>query len=171
MSRLKEKITAFLLQFPPWFKYSESHFNKLQSLMIQLPSEYKYIVEFRDNSWFNSDILVQFIDGTQKILGTTYMPELIPYYMKNQKYYYVRLIGDRELIVFNQIQREQKNALNNLYENIQGLSKTREVYEIFIIVNNHFQGFAPESVNNLRKKFGVKFHKFNPQTSLSDYVK
>jgi uncharacterized protein YecE (DUF72 family) len=170
MEVLKEKIKAFLLQFPPWFKYSESHFYKLRSLLNLLPFEYKYIIELRDNSWFNSNILLKFIDGNQIILGTTYMPELIPYYMENQKYYYIRLIGDRKLTIFNRIQRNQKDALNDLYKNIQNLNKIPEIYEIFIIVNNHFQGFAPESVNNLRKKFGIDFHSYNPQKSLTEYL-
>jgi len=171
MEPLKGKIKAFLLQFPPWFKYSESHFSKLKTLFNELPSEYNYIVELRDNSWFNSEILTQFIDGNQIILGTTYMPGIIPYYMENQKIYYIRLIGDRELTVFNRIQRTQKNALIDLYKNVQNLREIPEIHEIFIIVNNHFQGSAPESVNNLRKKFGINFHSYNSQKSLSEYVK
>lgn len=171
MKLLKEKIMAFLFQFPPWFKFSESHLGKLKSLFKELPSEYKYIVELRDNSWFYSEILTQFIDGDQVILGTTYMPEVIPYYMENQNYYYIRLIGDRKLTIFNRIQRNQKDALIDLYKNVQNLNKISEIYEIFIIVNNHFQGSAPESVNNLRKKFGINFHSYNPQKSLTEYVK
>lgn len=171
MELLKGKIKAFLLQFPPWFKYSERHFGKLKSILNELPSEYKYIVELRDNSWFNSEILLKFIDGNQIILGTTYMPGVVPYYLENQKYYYIRLIGDRKLTVFNRIQRNQKDALIDLYKNVQNLNKIPEIYEIFIIVNNHFQGSAPESVNHLRKKFGIRFHSFNPQKSLAEYVK
>ena len=170
MGLLNGKIKAFLLQFPPWFKFSESHFGKLRSLLNELPSEYKFIVELRDNSWFNSEILTQFIDGNKIILGTTYMPKIIPYYMENQKFYYIRLIGDRELTIFNRIQRDQKNALIDLYKNVQVLREIPEIYEIFIIVNNHFQGSAPESVNNLRKKFGIKFHSFNSQKSMSEYI-
>lgn len=170
MEPLRGKIKAYLLQFPPWFKYSESHLNKLKSLLNNLPSEYKYIIELRDNSWFNSKILLIFIDGNQIILGTTYMPEVIPYYMENQSFYYIRLIGDRKLTVFNRIQRNQKDALLNLYKNVQNLNRKPEIYEIFIIVNNHFQGSAPESVNNLRKKFGISFHSVNPQKSLTEYA-
>jgi len=99
------------------------------------------------------------------------MPGVIPYYVENQKSYYIRLIGDRKLTVFNRIQRDQKDALNNLYKNVQNLIKIPEISEIFIIVNNHFQGSAPESVNNLRKKFGISYHSFNKQKSLTEYIK
>jgi uncharacterized protein YecE (DUF72 family) len=170
LDSLKAKINAILLQFPPWFKYSDRHFTKLKSLINELPSDYRYIIELRDDSWFMFEILNQFIDGKQFILATTYMPGLLPYYLKNQKIYYIRLIGDRELRVFNQIQRDQNNAIEDLYKNVQNLRKKPEIYEIFIIVNNHFQGFGPESVNNLRKKFGIEFHSYTSQKSLSEYV-
>jgi hypothetical protein len=48
--------------------------------------------------------------------------------------------------------------------------KTPNIYEIFIIVNNHFQGFAPESVNMIKKKFGLSYRQFSSQTSLIDFM-
>jgi len=170
LKHLKPKIEAFLLQFPPWFRYSEDHLQKLKLLLNEIPPEYKYIIELRDDSWFNTEILFKFIDGNQKILGTTYMPGLTPYYMQNQRFYYIRLIGDRELTVFNRIQREQKESLTHFSTSIQDLKNIPNIYEIFIIVNNHFQGFAPESVNKLKKKFGIKFRSFNNQKSLTDFI-
>ncbi|MFX1600066.1 MAG: DUF72 domain-containing protein, partial [Promethearchaeota archaeon] len=127
-------------------------------------------IELRDNSWFDPEILSKFIDGKNKILGTTYMPTIIPYYLPTQSYYYIRLIGDRELTFFNRIQRDQKDALNNLYKNVQSIIKKPNIYEIFIIVNNHFQGMAPESVNDLKKKFGLSYRSFSNQKSLTDFI-
>ncbi len=167
---LQGKISGFLLQFPPWFNFSEKHLEQLNNLFKTLPSENKYIVELRDNSWFKHEILSNFINGKNVIFGTTYMPNITPYYMLNQNFYYIRLIGDRELTIFNRIQRNQTEALNDLYKNIQNLVKISNVYEIFIIVNNHFQGFAPESVNNLKKKFGLSYRNFNKQKSLIDFT-
>ncbi|MFX0024687.1 MAG: DUF72 domain-containing protein, partial [Candidatus Hermodarchaeota archaeon] len=170
LSKLDSKIDSFLFQFPPWFKYSEDHLQKLISLLQLVPSKYKYIIELRDNSWYNTEILSTFIDGENVVLGTTYMPGIIPYYMLNQKKYYIRLIGDRELSIFNRIQRDQNDALVDLYDNVQKLLKNPNIYEIFIIVNNHFQGFAPESVNMIKKKFGLSYHSFSNQTHLTDFL-
>jgi len=170
MEHLNGKIKAFLLQFPPWFKYTESHLRKLNSLLKVIPSEFKYIIELRDNSWFNPIILSKFIDGKKIILGTTYKPGIIPYYLDNQNNYYIRLIGDRELTIFNRIQREQKNSLSDLNENIEKLVKLPNIYEIFIIVNNHFAGFAPQSANELKKQWGLSYHQFNTQKSLIDFL-
>ncbi|MFX1454296.1 MAG: DUF72 domain-containing protein [Promethearchaeota archaeon] len=170
LSLLKDKIEFFLFQFPPWFNYSEIHQRKLKLLINQLPSESKYIIELRDNSWYNPRILSNFIDGKRIILGTTYKPGILPYYLENQNVYYIRLIGDRELTTFNRIQRDQKNSLSDLRRNIEILEKKPNIYEIFIIVNNHFAGFAPESVNQLKKQWGLKFYHFNTQKSLIDFM-
>lgn len=168
---LNAKIEYFLLQFPPWFNYIESHLRKLKSLLKEIPLEYKYIIELRDNSWFNSEILFDFIDGKRVILGTTYKPDVMPYYLENQGNYYIRLIGNREITVFNRIQREQKISLSDLGKNIDKLIKIPNIHEIFIIVNNHFAGFAPESANELKKKLHLPFHQFTTQKSLVDFMK
>ena len=160
-----------MIQFPPWFKCSESHLSQLIILLRETPAEYRYFIELRDDSWFNPEILKKFIDGDRIVLGTTNKPNLEPFYWQNQKFYYIRLIGDRELTVFNRIQRDQKDALKDLYKNVQTLLNKPHIYEIFIIVNNHFQGAAPESVINLKKKYGLKFQNFSSQKSLIDYLK
>ncbi|MGB5909814.1 MAG: DUF72 domain-containing protein [Promethearchaeia archaeon] len=170
---LKGKILGFLFQFPPRFKYSENHVEKLMSLVNHLPknTESLYIFEFRDNSWFITENLASIIDGNKFILGTTYKPGIKPYYLPNQNHYYVRLIGDRELTLFNRIQREQKESLHDLFQSISILNKTPDIYEIFIIVNNHFQGFAPESANLIKKRLYLPFKPLNQQKSLVEYFK
>ncbi|HUW89451.1 MAG TPA: DUF72 domain-containing protein [Candidatus Nanopelagicaceae bacterium] len=169
LSPLKEKTFAYLLQFPPWFKYNEKHFHHLKYLIRELPTENNYIIELRDNSWFNEDLLHEVIGSSTIILGTTYMPGIKAYYMPRQNSYYIRLIGDRELTVFDRIQRDQKENLRNLVDCIEILKKSPSIYEIFIIVNNHFQGNAPESVNMLKEKLNLPVKTFHQQKKLSDY--
>jgi len=173
MQPLEDKISGYLFQFPPWFKYSEEHIRKMELLFNQIPSNgnLRYIIELRDDSWFNPKLLSRFIDGSKKILGTTYKPGMRSYYFPNQKSYYIRLIGDRELTAFNKIQRLQESAIMDLYNNVDTLQKDYNIYEIFIIVNNHFQGFAPESANLLKKRFNLFPKSFNKQKRLTDYIK
>ncbi len=170
MAQLEEKTSKFLLQFPPWFKYSEKHYKQLSNLLNKIPSKYSYVIELRDNSWFENKILSQIINGSQIILGTTYIPGIKPYYMPNQKVYYIRLIGDRELDVFNRIQRKQEAAIADLNKNVNNLLKSSEIYEIFIIVNNHFAGFAPESANELKKRFNLSIKRFDTQKKIFDFL-
>jgi len=167
---LKQKIFGFLLQFPPRFKFTEKHLEQLNYLVKTIPSEYKYIIELRDNSWYNPDILSNIIDGNNKILGTTYMPGFLPYHKEKQTYYYIRLIGDRALTVFNRIQRNQKEVMEEFSKNIQNLMKNPNIYEIFIIVNNHFQGHAPESINMIKQRLGLPYQSFSNQKSIIDFI-
>jgi len=170
LTPLQEKAIAFLLQFPPWFKFTEKHLNQLKKLSKELPPKNMYVIELRDNSWFKEEIFSEIIDGSKFVLGTTYMPGIKAYYAPNQSKYYIRLIGDRELTVFNRIQRTQQDRLNDLVRNLQIIKKMPNIYEIFIIVNNHFQGNAPESVNLLKKRLNLSLKEFNQQKKLSDYI-
>lgn len=166
---LSRKISYILIQFPPWFDYSEKHLNHLKFLLKIISKEYKHVIELRNDSWFESNTLQDLIDGENLILGTTYMPKISPHYWPNQKSYYIRLIGDRELTKFNTIQRPQNDALAHLTSTLSALNKDSKIKEIFIIVNNHFQGFAPESANVLKRTFGVSVHEFSSQKKLTDY--
>lgn len=168
---LGERILGFLFQFPPRFKFSKSNYEKLTILINQFPIEqnFLYIIELRDDSWFNSKKLTDIIDGKKIILGTTYKPKIKPYYYPNQEYYYIRLIGNRELTTFNRIQKEQQQSLKNLFEEIHILEKSPNIYEIFIIVNNHFQGFAPESANIIKRKLNIPYKALNYQKRVVDY--
>ena len=170
LSPLKEKTFAYLLQFPPWFKYTQKHFHHLKYLLSELPTENKYVIELRDNSWFNEDLLYKIIGSLPIIFGTTYMPGIKAYYIPKQNTYYIRLIGDRELTVFDRIQRDQKENLSDLVNNINTFKKSPNIYEIFIIVNNHFTGFSPTTVNQLKKEFNLPVINFSPQKTLKDYL-
>ena len=172
MKPLEEKISAYLVQFPPWFKYSKEHLNRINYLIHEIPfnENLKFIIELRDNSWFEPNILSKFIDGTNTILGTTYMPRISPFYYLNQKNYYIRLIGNRDLTVFNRIQREQKKAMNHMNQNVEKLLNNTNINEIFIIVNNHFAGFAPEMANSIKKMFNLSIKQFSKQKSVLDFI-
>lgn len=169
LTPLREKVLFFLFQFPPWFKFTEKHASQLKFLLNELPQEHKYVIELRDNSWFNEEIVSEIIDGNRIILGTTYMPGIEAYYYNNQNMYYIRLIGDRELNEFNRIQRNQEESVNGLLKSLQNLENKPNIFEIFIIVNNHFMGNAPESINLLKKMLNLPVKDFDQQKKLSDY--
>jgi uncharacterized protein YecE (DUF72 family) len=166
---LKGKIYAYLFQFPPWLQYNPKHLDQIKSLIKQSPPEYKYVIELRHNSWFEEDILSQIGDNERILIGTSYLEDLIPYFKLNQRFYYIRLIGDRKLSVFNRIQREKKEEISDLLQIIRELHNDPNIYEIFIIVNNHYTGFAPETVNLLKRELGLSFKGFSQQKKLSEF--
>jgi uncharacterized protein YecE (DUF72 family) len=167
---LNDKISYYLLQFPPWFKYSEKHLEYLKNIIYTLPKTNKYVIELRDNAWFEENIVNQFAFKPNIILGTSYLEDIVPYYHPNQTSYYIRLIGDRQLQTFKVVQREKKNEIDQLLKKVKQLENEPNIKEIFIIVNNHYTGFAPETANELKKQLGQPFHQFSTQKTLSDFL-
>ena len=60
--------------------------------------------------------------------------------------------------------------MNDLKKNILDLKEKPNIREIFIIVNNHFAGFGPETANIIKKMFDIPFKNFSKQKSISDYL-
>lgn len=166
---LKEKICAILLQFPPWFKYSQKHLLYLQNIIKESPLEYKLVFELRDNSWFKKEIISKVLDGTHTLLGTSYLEGISPYFYPSQKLYYIRLLGDRQLNKFNKVQRTQEKIIDELERKINSLEKASIDLDIFIIVNNHFTGYSPETVNVLKKRWDLPTREYDSQKKLSDF--
>ena len=167
---LRDKISLLILQFPPWFKRSEKHENHLKFILNTFPKGYKLAVELRDNSWFEKDG-ADFIEVHKNfLLITTYLQNVKPYFPLNQETYYIRLIGDRELNSFDRVQRSQKESMDHLYTNIKQLQKKPNVHEIFIIVNNHFSGFAPETANQIKKDLNLPVKNFSHQVKLTEFL-
>ena len=168
-SPLEDKIYGYLFQFPPWFKYSEDHLNKLINMINKVSTKRKLILEFRDDAWFKGDVLNQLIKQGNVIIATSYLESVSPHYLADQECYYIRLIGDRSLSKFNKVQRDQNETLNHMEQQIQKLKRSPKIYTIFIIVNNHFSGFAPETSNTLKKRYGISYRNFTQQTKLVDF--
>ena len=167
---LEEKVSGILVQFPTWFKYSEKHLKKLLYLLNQFPQEYRYIVELRDNSWYDYEKLGNFIDGKNVVLGTIYLENIEDFYFPNQETFYVRLIGDRYLNVFDHVQRDQGDIINIVLKKVNELTKIPKINEIFIIVNNHFSGFSPETANTIKSLLNIPFKTFSTQKNLLDFI-
>ena len=167
---LKGKISFLILQFPPWFKHSEKHETHLEYILNSFPNEYQLAVELRDNSWFENDGIKFTRSNKNSFLVTTYLQNVKQYFPLNQEMYYIRLIGNRELTKFNRVQKDQKELINHLYTNIKQLRKKSNIHEIFIIVNNHFSGFAPETANQIKKELKIPFKNFSHQAKITEYL-
>jgi uncharacterized protein YecE (DUF72 family) len=59
---------------------------------------------------------------------------------------YVRFMGVRDLEIFDRIQRPQDPVIEFWAEKLDGL----EAEDVFIYVDNYFEGFAPETANKLK---------------------
>jgi len=168
---LSKMISCFLFQFPPWFKYTEKNLSTLKEILYLSPERYYYVVELRDNSWFTEKILNALLDIKKLNLVTSYLENIIPIFPSFRDFYYVRLIGDRRITKFNRVQRDKTYEIEQLWDKIENLIiKNNRIKEIFIIVNNHFTGFSPETVNILKEKWKIPYIPFNSQKNILEFL-
>ena len=168
---IQNKISIYLLQFPPNFRYTTVNLEKLQEILELLPVEIKYAIELRNNSWFDEKIIGKLNKSQNKYFVLSYRFKTQIYYPEAQRIQYIRMIGDRDLTKFNKIQRKKIGAFNEVYKLVQNYSKMPQITDVFVIFNNHFRGFSPHDVNEFKKKMGLPFKKFNKQANLFDYIK
>jgi uncharacterized protein YecE (DUF72 family) len=154
---LKEKLGAVLIQMPPNFEASKENAKGLRDFLAYLPKEIRFAVEFRNREWL-VDWTFEELEKTGVALcaveGSWIPREMMFEAMKKQTadFAYARFMGERDLQTFDRIVRPQDAQMQLWKEEIEKL-KARD---IFIYFSNFYEGFAPESVNKLKKLFGQK---------------
>lgn len=165
---LNEKIGCYLLQFPPNYKKNEEKIKKIRYLMENFP-KVEVAVEFRDNSWRDPEIFQIFHEHENWLLASSFRGDQPLEFPPNQSKYYLRIIGDRMLTKFNRIQRDYPDIFENITFNIEKWIDLPSITDIFVIFNNHFRGFSPADVNELKKRLNLPKKSFNPQRNLTDF--
>lgn len=168
-AKYSSKISYYLLQFPPSFRNTQNNTHYLKELLCRFNSEIKVAVELRDNSWFESAILKHLLNGKNHILGTVYLDGITPYYPDWQENYYIRVIGNRQLTKFHNVQREIPKIWNHFMEFLKNYKENTDIVDIIVIFNNHYSGFSPADSNMLKKSLGLPFKDFNKRKSITDF--
>ena len=150
MSALKEKLGPILLQMPPSFKY-QKHREQLAHFLNSLDHHNRYAIEFRNESWFNSEV--------QKLLSESRVCQVwsINQYLTTPPtltadFVYMRFVGDRTIDRFDKIQKDQSQVMETWSKSISQAPDSREK---FVLFNNHFAGFGPGSANEFRRLMGL----------------
>ena len=151
VSQLKEKLGPFVIQLPPSFK-NPKHLQALNGFLETLDTEHRFAIEFRHESWFDSDI--------EKLLADRNICQVwsVNQYLTTPAaltadFLYVRFVGDRAISEFNKMQKDQSEVLKNWSHALEEVGD--KVKERFIFFNNHFAGFGPGSVNEFRRLMGL----------------
>jgi uncharacterized protein YecE (DUF72 family) len=161
---LKDKLGVFLIQLPPSFDGSKENGQNLREFLSALPGGFKYAVEFRNQDWF-IDWTFEELDKNNVTLGLVEGPWLSREYMfesiakLNADFAYIRIMGERDLDNFDRIYRHRNDVLKQWAKAINDL-RTKEV---FVYVDNYFEGFAPETANKLKLLLG------QPETKAKDF--
>jgi uncharacterized protein YecE (DUF72 family) len=155
---LKEKLGPILLQFPPSFRPSKDA-RFLEELLAALPKGPRYAVELRDPGWFSSDTLPKLTAALADraiALAWSYLTYVDVPPEVTADFLYVRFIGDHTTVpstVHGEVRVDRSEATRRWAERVR--ERMDDVERIFVFFNNHFAGFAPESVNRFREEMDL----------------
>lgn len=160
---LREKLGAILIQFPAVFEATKDNAAKLRAFLARLPTEMLFAVEFRNPGWFvdwmyeelaASSVALALVDGkwVDRELMFAGLPKL------TGKLAYIRFMGIRDLETFDRVQRPQDVVIEFWSQKLESL----RVENMYIYVDNYFEGFAPATANKL--KASLELPVLSPET-------
>lgn len=167
---LGPKLGPILLQFPPWVKPGRAE-KFLEEILGALEPGPRYSVELRDAGWFHGptfEALCRRLSDRQVALAWSFLTYVDVPPAVTADFVYLRFIGDHTSIPAEQhgeIRTDRSDAIRTWAERL----KRAEIEQGFVYFNNHFAGFAPASVNDFRREFGLAPVEFAPpQRRLGD---
>lgn len=151
ISRLEEKLGLILIQLPGSFEAIRENALNLRRFVSGLPREFRFAVEFRNSGWFNdwtydelaaSGVALCLVEGKwvpRELMFASLVKHELPFA-------YFRFMGERDLRRFDRIYRERDETLAHWSKVIKKL----KAKEIFVYVDNYFEGHAPATANKLK---------------------
>lgn len=153
---LREKLGVVLIQLPPSFDGSRENGRNAREFLSQLPPGVRYAVEFRNKDWF-IDWTFEELERVHATLGLVEGPWLPRQMMfdavdrLSADFAYIRIMGERDLERFDRIYRHRDDVLVEWARAIGNL----QADDVYIYVDNYFEGFAPETASKLQRLLGL----------------
>lgn len=165
---LAAKLQVILVQLPPSFSPKDGG-GALRAFLLQLPRDFRFAIEFRHPGWHRPNIvrLLQKHRVCWVWADTSPLNErnLAPFELwpNTTDFLYVRLLGDYQtkyggdgtrLHEYGKLLWKREAALESWAMKIERhLEETRSVWTF---VNNHYEGFAPETCQRLAQRLGYE---------------
>ena len=168
MELLGSKLQVIVIQLPPSFSPKDGS-AALRSFLPQLPADFRFAIEFRHPGWHRPQIvrLLQKHRVCWVWADTSPLNErnLAPFELwpNTTDFLYVRLLGDYQtkygqdggqLHQYGKLLWKREAALESWALKMERqLEETRSVWAF---VNNHYEGFAPETCQRLAQRLGYE---------------
>jgi uncharacterized protein YecE (DUF72 family) len=163
---LGEKLAFLLVQLPPWFEPRYDEFA-LREFITHLPKSVRWAVEFRESrwrfpriahlleehgvSWVWNDVTSLENAGLAAFEFHPITADIIP----------LRLMGDAATKYradgslhyhYRETQWERATSLENWAAKVK--AERSHARDVFIFANNHFEGYAPETLQRIAGRLG-----------------
>jgi uncharacterized protein YecE (DUF72 family) len=165
---LAPKLQVILAQLPPSFSPREGK-TPLRHFIEQLPRDYRFAIEFRHVGWHRPQIirLLEKFRVCWVWADTSPLNErnLAPFEFqpRTTDFLYVRLLGDyatkydqagQRLHRYGKLLWKREAAMESWALKIE--RQLPDLRAVYIYVNNHFEGFAPETCQRLAERLGFE---------------
>lgn len=151
---LGNKLSCVLILLPPSGRF-EHMFDGLSKLVGMLGSGTRYAVEFRNRSWFRSEVYRLLEDhGVALAWSVNQYAESPPVLTTGM--IYLRFIGDRSISKFDRVRKDRGEVVGSWAEKVLDAGREYGASAAYVFSNNHFAGFAPGTVNMFRKMAGLQ---------------
>lgn len=150
--RLGEKLGALLLQLPPDLTTDES--STLEPFLTEIASRRRasdlpWVVEFRHDSWLQSDIL-QTLANLGIVAATTERLDL------GGPLHYLRLLGvENSVARFDARQFDRTDELKVWAARLTDAQQSPSHSPLLVYARNFYEGHAPETLTTLRQLLGL----------------
>jgi len=164
---LGEKLACVLVQLPPYFTLRHDE-QILRNFVRSLPSHPRFAIEFRDPAWHQSRI-VHLLEKHRVCWAWHDMSALsrategpLDAMPLTTDFVYLRLLGDIKTKYDQRGERLHRYA-GLQWDRAEGLDlwalcieqRMGTVGRVLAYANNHFEGFAPETLRRLGERLGV----------------
>lgn len=169
MDILGDKLGPLLFQFPYFnkqkFRGVGFFLERLEPFLNKLPKGYRWTVEVRNKNWLSEKLyaVLRRHGMALALVDHVWMPRPREWFETGDPitadFTFVRWLGDRKGIeertkVWNRTLIDRTEDLGEWAEVLRNVS--RRVRLIFAYANNHYAGFAPETIELFRRLWGVE---------------
>jgi uncharacterized protein YecE (DUF72 family) len=151
MRDLGDKLGPLVIQFPRSF--TREFEDRLRSFLPLLPTDLRFAVEFRSQSWHDAQIwdLLKEHNLAWCINDWQDLPTVVK---TTTDFAYLRLVGyHKEFQRLDEVQRDRSEELTSWAATITDLAS--QLPRVHVYVNNHYEGHAPSTINKLAELLGL----------------
>ncbi|MGI0079357.1 MAG: DUF72 domain-containing protein [Nitrososphaerales archaeon] len=151
---LGPRLACVIAQMPPSFKF-DSGIEQLGEFLDSIDGSIRYAIEFRHDSWLKQetyDLL-----KAKKVCFVWSMNEYVDDLPSEvtTDFLYLRFMGEySEFAKFDRLQKDKSDILESWWKNLE--EKLGSIRQAFVLMSNHFAGFAPDALNQFRAAAGME---------------
>ena len=149
VSLLEEKLGVLLLQLPPFFR--KEHISLLADYLKNLPKDFRYAVELRDNSLFNEDLFALLRERNVALVwvDSNKTPLLTK---KTADFVYVRWEGDRKAVTgtLGKTEADRTAQIQDWVGKLKSLLEQQIL--VFGYFSKYYSGFPPADLDELLRR-------------------